>query len=326
MGHLSLVETVQAWFLKYEVPATAVWGQRARPAQGNAKPGSLGGRVSFLWPGKATGQGPTWLGSRPAVDTISDPALVELAARVRAARLGHWATGAPVHLAASSPSVPAEPTSLIEAFDVANAVRLAELEHDASPAAHLEADTVNALTAPAASTRATLRTLLLQLQERGNAHDRSLTAHGEADEDHDADGEDPLSTSATSRAINQLVIELEAEVWAWDDSGSTDDVKQEEAWWNLAQATINAVRFYAQGTFKLDRTEPASQVVHVVRGVARLMYFKLPVPIDQLPNMTPRAIGFEATAKHEQPQGQEPDGTPNAPVVETVGTVDIPPV
>ena len=147
MGLVALTSSVAAWFLAHEVPATAVWGQRARPAQGNAKPGARGGRVSFMWPGTGTGQGPTWLGPRAASDTISDGALIALAASVRAARVAHWGTGAPVHLATSSPAIPDAPETLVEAFDVANAVRLADIEHMASATAHLAADAANASTA-----------------------------------------------------------------------------------------------------------------------------------------------------------------------------------
>lgn len=326
MGFLALTDSVRAWFEAHEIRATVVWGARARVAQGNATPGQRGGRVSFLWSGNATGQGPTWLGPRSAPDTISDGGLIGLAAVVRAARLGHWATGAPVHLAASLLGVPDEPTTLIDAFDVANALRLAELEHDADTTTHLAADTVNAITAPAASDRLTLRALLLQLQERGNAHDRSLVAHLAADEDHDAAGIDPLSTSAETRAIGQLVTEIEAEVWAWDDSAPTNDALQDEAWLQLFEATHNAVRAYAQGTFALLRvTSLPTTATHVVRGVARLAYFKLPVPIHQVPADTPLQRGATAAIQIELPQGQLPDGTPIDPITKTVGTVDITP-
>lgn len=333
MAHLSLVEAVSDWFTKYEVPATVVWGQRARPAQGNAKSGSHGGRVSFQWPGKSTGQGPTYLGPRAADNTIADGGLIALAQDVYAARTAHWSTGAPVHLVAAAPINPPAPTNLAGAFDAANAIRILEIAHHANLTLHVAADTENAITAPAAHDRASLRTLLLQLQEQGNAHDRQLFTdlaslihvHNAVDEEHDSTAPDPLSTGATSRAIAQLVIELEAEVWAWDDAGPTDDRRQEEAWWSLMQATANAVRSYARGVFRLDRTEAASPVVHTVRGVARLVYFKLPVPIDQLPNLTPQSTGWSVTAEAEFARGAEPDGAPLDPETEAVGGAEINP-
>src|SRR5689334_22549428 len=113
MALTSLVSAVSAWFVAREVPATAVFGERARPAQGNAKSGTVGGRVSFLWTGKGKYMGPGWLGPRKHDDTIAIPGLIALVNDVREKRLAHYAAGAPVHTAGTVPSLPAAAANLI---------------------------------------------------------------------------------------------------------------------------------------------------------------------------------------------------------------------
>lgn len=323
MGLRALVDAVAAYFLAREVPATAVFGERARPAQGNARSGSIGGRVSFLPTGKGTYQGPTLLGPRPTDNTLSIPGLLALVNDLRTQRLAHYATAGAVHLAGSSPSLPAAATTLSQAIDVGNALRTAEIAHHASTAAHATADTSHAITAPAASSSTTLRTLALQLQEKGNAHNASTSAHGEADEDHDSTQDDPLASDATSRAVAQKVIEVEAEVWAWDDSAPTDDRAQWEAFLALHEWTVNAIRSYVRsglnvGGFELDRSEPATAVIHAKRGYAEKVFFKLPIPVHQRPAVTPREVTPEFTATIEISKGIDQQNEPIDPVTITV--------
>lgn len=320
MGIVALVDAVEAWFTKYEVPATAVFGQRARPEQGNRRSGVIGGRVSFVTTGKSSYQGPTGLGPRRHDDTISRPGLIAVVNELRDRRLAHYATAGAVHLAASAPSLPDEAETLSEAIDLGNALRTVEIEHHASTVAHAAADTDHAITAPAASSEATLRTLALALQEQGNAHNASTVAHGEADADHDSTLDDPRSTAAASRAVAQKVIEVEAEIWAWDDSRASDDRRQWQAFLALHEATVNAIRSYVRpglraGGFQLDRTETGMNAVHITRGYAEKVYFKLAVPVHQLPAWTPREVVPEFAANLEFEKGVDEQLEPVAPVV-----------
>lgn len=157
------------------------------------------------------------------------------------------------------------------------------LAHHASTTAHQAADTSHTITAPAASSAATLRTLARQLQELGNAHDRDTAAHGAADEAHDSEAADPVEAATKTRAIAQWVPEVSVEIWAWDDTHPSDDAAQMDAWLVLQDWTWNAVRSYGRGVHKLDRTEPATEVVHVRRGFALVAFLTLPIPVHEAP-------------------------------------------
>jgi hypothetical protein len=319
MGLTSLVAYVSEYFAARQVPATAVYGQRARPAQGNSMPGRIGGRVSFLWTGKGSYKGPSWWGARPHEDTISPSGLVTLANDVAEARVGHYALGPSVHLAGAAPVAWEPATNLIEALDLGNWLRDLDLAHAADLTRHGAADTVNVVTAPAASSAATLRTLLLDLQAKGAAHNDTLgTVHGAADEQHESVAKDPLSTSATSRAIRQFLPEIEVEVWAWDDGAPTDDARQWAAWLSLHEVFLNACRGYARGYHTPLRTEPATKTVHVVRGMASLVYLELPIPVHELPAVTPVALQPDVAATLSIQQGTTPEGAPILPVEITV--------
>lgn len=316
MALTSLVAAVSAYFADHGVPATAVYGERARPAQGNSKSGQIGGRVSFLVTGKGKYQGPTWLGPREAGAQLSKPRLIALVNDVREKRLAHWATAGAVHLAAEVPATPAPATTLSEALDLGNALRLLELAHHASTTAHQAADTSHTITAPAASSAATLRTLARQLQELGNAHDRDTAAHGAADEAHDSEAADPVEAATKTRAIAQWVPEVSVEIWAWDDTHPSDDAAQMDAWLVLQDWTWNAVRSYGRGVHKLDRTEPATEVVHVRRGFALVAFLTLPIPVHELPAAEPVEVRAAIATSLIRPQGTTPEGDP-IPEVET---------
>jgi hypothetical protein len=318
MALVSLVQYVAEYFAARLVAATAVYGERARPAQGNAKPGTVGGRVSFLWTGKGGYKGPSWWGERAHEDTISKSGLITLANDVAEARAGHYEAGSPVHLdGAAITYTPA--TSLIEAIDLGNAFRELDLAHAADLARHGVADTVNVVTAPAASSAATLRTLLLDMRAKGAAHNATEgDVHGEADEEHDSTSLDPLSTAATSRAIAQFVPEIEVEVWAWDDSASTNDSAQWAAWLSLHEVFLNACRGYARGRWKALRTEPATKSIHVLRGKASLVYLEMPIPVHELPARILIPLEPAVTATLILPQGTTPEGEPISPVQITV--------
>lgn len=319
MGLTSLVQYVSDYFTSHQVAATAVYGQRARPAQGNAKPGTVGGRVSFLWTGKGSYKGPTWWGPREHEDTISTSGLVTLANDVILARAGHYGVGSPVHLAGGLvPSwEPAE--TLIEAIDLANAWRARDIAHAADLTRHGSADTANVVTAPAAGSAATLRTLLLDMRAKGSAHNAQLGGvHGAADDDHESAAKDPLSTAATSRAIAQFLPEIEVEVWAWDDGAPTDDARQWAAWLTLHEVTMNAIRAYARGRWKPLRTEKATDVKHVTRGKASLVYLELPIPVHELPAVTPVELEADVSATVSIQKGTDEQGAPISSVEITV--------
>lgn len=315
MGLTSLVTTVSAFFAAHEVPAFAVYGERKRPATGLGKAGLVGGRVSFLLTGKGKYQGSTWLGPREGGATLSKPGLLVLINDVREQRLAHYATAGAVHLAAQAPATPGPATNLIEGIDLVNVLRTNELAHQASLAAHTAADTAHAITAPAASSAATARVLALQLQAQGNAHDATTAdVHGEADDEHDSTAADPLSATSKTKAIAQAVVEVSAEVWAWNDAAPRDDATQYEAWLSLHEWTLNALRKYGRGVHLLDRLEPATDVLEIRRGMALVTFFTLPIPVLELPATKPVVVSAELTTSMTLPQGQDPAGEPIDPV------------
>jgi hypothetical protein len=85
MGLLALVEHVADFFEAHDVPATAVYGERARVGQGNGKTGSaVGGRVSFVLAGGST-TGPYRFGPRDGdTEDSTTRAIASLTAEVEA--------------------------------------------------------------------------------------------------------------------------------------------------------------------------------------------------------------------------------------------------
>lgn len=86
-----------------------------------------------------------------------------------------------------------------------------------------------------------------------------------------------------SRAIYQLDADVEAEIWAWDDTDPSDDTAQFAQWLVLAEWTLNATRSYAEGTYKPGPLRLAPRGPDLQRGIAYLVSFSYLHPFHQLP-------------------------------------------
>jgi len=320
MALSTLITTLRDRFAAELVPATVVYGQRDRAGQLNAKSGTIGGRVSILWTGEGKYTGSQRLNPRSIGEIISRASLLELVNELRVTRPLHWAEGAPIHLTtAPVPILPGPATTPAEAVALAEAIRTAEEAHHANLSLHAMADTVNPITAPTAKDYASLRTLLLDLQAKGNAHDAYLGSHAVADDAHDSIAFDPLQ-QGTTKALYQMRARLEVEIWAWDDGPGKheDELAQWEAWLSLHNRTMNELRLFARGNLTIEDAKPTKKVVHVRRGLGVYSYVWLPVPVLELPFRGTGDGELTLTAGLTRTSGQDENGASLPPVTEYV--------
>jgi len=123
-----------------------------------------------------------------------------------------------------------------------------------------------------------------------------------------------------TKAIYQTACDVEAEVWAWDDSDPANDAVQFEAWLSLHEWTLNALRSYAEGVFKPSRLARVERGPDVQRGIAYLVSLAYLLPIHQKPDRATVQVTALLTAKQINPKG------PDAPTeTEIIGDLPITP-
>lgn len=113
------------------------------------------------------------------------------------------------------------------------------------------------------------------------------------------------TANTTTRAIYQLNCDVEAEIWAWDDSDPSDDAVQFRAWLTLQEWTMNAIRSYAEGVYQPGPLTRDPRGPDLQRGLAYLVSLSYLHPVHKLPATSMVSASASLTATQTNPKGPD---------------------
>lgn len=141
--------------------------------------------------------------------------------------------------------------------------------------------------------------------------------------------EGPHKMGSRSREVGEhnaytLHAEMEAHLWAWDDTAPEDDLAQEAAWFRLHEYTLAALRAEQQGRFRPLRLSPSRGPIEIRHGIARVLSFEVQVPVQYPPDAVPKlALSAAVTIAQKHVQGSE-NGEEIPAIVTPITTLTLP--